>query len=173
MLFLQLLWVNMSDKVYAFKESLEVGKSGEDIIWNWLASRSYIVDLQDVSNDRKYQKQDIDFLATFKDGTQISLEIKTDTYTTGNIYFETISDVTMNTKGCMYVTKADFLLYYFINDNKLYIIKMDEYKKWFNRHKKDSNFKHHVVHNTRYESEGYTFPANLLLKEDFCKIKEI
>lgn len=165
----------MSDKVYNFNESLVVGKTGEDIVWNWLASRPYVVDMKDVSNDKKYQKQDIDFLVTFKGGQTISAEVKTDTYTSGNIYFETISDTIMNTKGCMYVTKADYLLYYFIKTGELFILKMNEYREWFKKykHRKDLGFEHKVVRNTRYESEGYTFPAKLLLMEDFCKMKEI
>ena len=47
---------------------------------------------EDVRSIKTYQEQDIDFLIHRKDGRTVTLDAKTDTYTTGNIFLEQAVD---------------------------------------------------------------------------------
>ena len=163
----------MSDTVYEFNKSLSLGTIGEKIVLNWLYSIKDIDEIVDVRKDKKYQKIDVDFLAYI--GASIyKLEVKTDSYPSGNIYYETISYVDKNNKdvpGCMEKTRADLLLYYFEKFDELFIIKMPKYRLWFKKAKalnKIGALK--TVRNTTFTSYGYAFPRELIAKEPWCKV---
>ena len=108
----------------------------------------------------------IDFVVETSDGSSFTVELKTDTYTSGNIFFETMSNVEHNVKGCMYKSKADFLLYYFTETRELYMLRLPEYRQWFEDNK--PHFKKKAFRNVNrkrdgyYTSEGYTIPKVFL-----------
>ena len=52
-----------------------------------------------------------------------NIEIKGDRkHFTGNFFFETVSNLNKNTKGCMLYTESDYVFYYFIDTCDLYLI---------------------------------------------------
>ena len=163
-------------KVHDFKKSIVVGDYGEKIIKEYLQSNPRIVEVEDVSNIPRYQNRDIDLIVQFDDGRAAAIEIKTDTYTSGNIFFETMSNVEHNVVGCMYKTKADYLFYYFTETRELYILNMDKYRAWFEANK--SHFKRKQFKNVNrqrngtYTSVGYTIPK-VFLEENFRHKKVI
>lgn len=116
----------------------------------------------DVSDDKFYQKYDIDFVVNFINGKQVTVEIKTDTYKTGNMFFETISNEEYQTKGCLMKTSADFLFYYFPNyqNSVLYIFKMKAFRKFVLDNL--SFFKERKVTNTTHVSIGYIVPLSYI-----------
>lgn len=122
--------------VHNFNKSINIGDYGERIIGAYLEANPNIVNVIDVSKDKKYQDMDIDFIAKLKNGEDISIELKTDTYDTGNIFYEAISNKEHNVLGCMIKSKAKCLLYYFIKTKELYIIDFKAYKKWVNKNNK-------------------------------------
>lgn len=87
------------EKLYNFKDSKEVGELGEQTVKNYLLSKPNIEEIVDVTKNRNYWEKDIDFIVRFIDGKEIVIEIKTDTYTTNNIFFETISSIESQTPG--------------------------------------------------------------------------
>lgn len=155
-------------RTHDFKKSIVVGAEGETLIKNWLHQNPKVTDVVDVSEDKKYQNQDIDFVVHTSDGGSFTVELKTDTYTSGNIFFETMSNVEHNVKGCMYKSQADFLLYYFTETRELYMLRLEEYRKWFEEN--ISHFKKKAFRNVNrkrdgyYTSEGYTIPKVFLEK---------
>jgi hypothetical protein len=78
---------NENGKVpYTFSEQNQVGKVAENIFKFWMSTMP-CYSVVDVSEDRVYQKQDVDFLVHTRQGTS-KVEVKGDSYTTGNIFLE-------------------------------------------------------------------------------------
>ena len=124
--------VHTSNIIHNFNESINIGDYGEQIIKSYFETNPNVVDVIDVSQNKDYQNKDIDFLVKLKNGEYISVELKTDTYDTGNIFYEAISNKEHNVLGCMIKSKAKCLFYYFIKTKELYIIDFKAYKKWVN-----------------------------------------
>lgn len=103
-----------------------VGKTGEAIIIK-LIEDIYELDVEDVSEDSEWQKVDVDLLV--KDG-EYQVEVKTDTSTTPNIFFETVSNRKRKTPGCMLITTADILYYVHKGHGLIFSIPVDEYRDW-------------------------------------------
>jgi hypothetical protein len=110
--------------VHDFQKSIIVGQQGESIIEKYFQNNPNVLSYINVSDREEYMVQDIDFIVKLKNNKKTTVELKTDTYNSGNIFFETVSNLEANTSGCMYVTKAKYLFYYFTKTNELYIIDM-------------------------------------------------
>lgn len=120
------------DKQYVFSESLTVGGLGESIMKQHLEHSANVKEVLDVSHEPEYQDKDIDFVVTLKNRKDpVTVEVKTDTYKSGNFFFETVSNSGAQTQGCMYKSKADFILYYFLGYDKVYMIKRTAFLRWF------------------------------------------
>ena len=153
----------MSNKVYEFNSSNKIGHQGEQFVKQWILEfHTNVASITDVSNDKFYQKQDIDFVVDFINGKQVTVEIKTDTYKTGNLFFETISNEEYQTKGCLMKTNADFLFYYFSNyqNGVLYIFKMKAFRKFVLDNL--PRFRERKVTNTTHTSIGYIVPLSYI-----------
>lgn len=156
-------------KIHSFGQSMKVGKVGEKVISKYLMENKNIKELLDVRSDRAYQKIDVDYIAKMADGKEYQIEIKTDSYDSGNIYYETLSSEETGSAGCFEKTEADFLFYYFMQTDKLYIFSMNEYREWFNLMRLEFDQKGYkkAVRNrgykdSTYTSIGYAYPLALL-----------
>ena len=153
----------MSNKVYDFNSSNKIGHQGEQFVKQWILElHPNVSSIIDVSDDKLYQKQNIDFVVDFINGKQTTVEIKTDTYKTGNMFFETISNEEYRTKGCLMKTNADFLFYYFSNyqNGVLYIFKMKAFREFVLNNL--SHFRERRVTNTTHTSIGYIVPLSYI-----------
>ena len=151
----------MSNIVHNFNKSINIGNCGEEIIKSYLESNPNIVDVTDVSKDKEYQDKDIDFIVKLKNGEDISIELKTDTYDTGNIFYEAISNKEYKVLGCMIKSKAKCLFYYFIKTKELYVIDFKAYKKWVNKNNK--RFAKREIKNINKMGTGITHSIGLLI----------
>ena len=151
----------MSNIVHNFNKSINVGDYGEQIIKSYFKKNPNVSNVTDVSQDKKYQDADIDFLVELKNGENISVELKTDTYDTGNIFYEAISNKEYNVLGCMIKSKAKCLFYYFIKTKELYIIDFKAYKKWVN--KNNARFAKKTIKNINRRGNGITHSVGLLI----------
>ena len=122
-------------KVHDFKKSLVVGEMGEEMILDYLQKSPSISKIIDVRSEKLYQKMDVDLVVVTEEGQELKLETKTDSYKSGNIFYEWTSAVETGSIGCMEKTQADYLFYYFINLQTMYIFEMDRYRDWFNENK--------------------------------------
>ena len=162
----------MSNKVYEFNSSNKIGHQGEQFVKQWILElHPNVSSITDVSEDKFYQKQDVDFVVNFTNGRQSLVEIKTDTYKTGNMFFETISNEEYQTKGCLMKTNADFLFYYFSNyqNGVLYIFKMKAFRKFVLDNL--SYFRQRRVTNTTHTSIGYIVPLSYI-ENNFAEYKK-
>ena len=170
--------MNVEDRnIYEFENSLNIGNEGEAKIKDFLLSLDNVYRVQSVQNIKKYQNDDIDFIVTLKGNKTYTVEVKTDTYKSGNLYYETKSCIETNTLGCLEKTKADFIFYYFNKFDRLYILKTNLFRKWvqqeiykFTLNPEISKLRKKEVFNKRasgneddlYTSEGYTIPLYYL-----------
>ena len=119
---------------YTMKSRLLVEQSAFPAIKDHLNSFIDTVSITDVTKDREYRKKDIDLLWTINIAPTpqtLSLEIKADTYVSGNFFFETASNAEKGTPGCFMYTEADFVFYYFLKTGELYKLPMPATRQWF------------------------------------------
>lgn len=118
-----------------FNSDVQVGNKGEYIIYNYLSNHSSTINLIDVSKDKWFQQFDIDFLQITNDEIN-KIEVKTDRIAdkTGNMVYEVYSDKRFYTLGCFEKTEADYIFYYLINTNILYIFYTQELREWVLEH---------------------------------------
>lgn len=117
-------------KRHNFKKSYVHGKNGEETVKKWFVAQKSVERYEDVSENPAFQKLDIDGIVWLTDGTHRTVEIKTDSYTTGNMFYETQSCVEMNTIGCMERCNAKYLYYYFTALKSMYVFHMDAFRQW-------------------------------------------
>lgn len=105
-----------------FKQQLEIGKTGEAAVAEFMRSRNHTV--IDVSDDAEYQKKDIDFLLTSPTGEKCSIEVKTDykIHKTGNFFFEGVYHKDWgDSNGWFDYCEADYICFLDAVEYKLYI----------------------------------------------------
>lgn len=92
-----------------FQQQLKEGKTGEELVYNWLTNRGYHV--YDVSDDVDWQKKDVDFLAFSADNI-LKIEVKKDNNAnwSGNVICELISNMETGKDGWFRTCKADRLI---------------------------------------------------------------
>ena len=157
-----------SKKIHVFAEDKLIGDKGEAIIKDYLKSLPSINKVVDMANNKLFYHKDVDFVFERTNGKKYRAEIKTDQYKSGNIYYETISNEVYDTEGCMRKTACDYLFYYFINFDKLYILHMNEYCELMEMLIKENHpaIKKKSVKNQKEgyvsNSIGYTLPLSVL-----------
>ena len=144
---------------YDMKTQLQRGKIGEEIIYWWLYNQDFYI--EDVRDGPGYQKEDVDFII-FENGKQAKIEVKTDFYTTGNIFVE-LESTLGKTRGCLLKTKSDYIFYFFIKENKLFVIDTKEFQDYIVENKE--GFPKKIVHNKGYDTLGITIPYKVLKEE--------
>lgn len=156
-------------KIHNFEKSMKQGKAGEETIVRYIQSIEGVRRLYDVRENKAYQMIDIDFILETRGGKQQTLEVKADSYTTGNIFYETLSNVEHNIPGCMYKTRAEYLYYYFTVTGELYILDMVEYRKWVESEIRNpqtklerKKLKNRSRSNGVSHTEGYLIPKSYL-----------
>lgn len=163
----------ISEKIHDFNQSIKLGETGESIIFDWFDKQAYTKEIKDVRDDPTFQKDDIDFIVYHENGKEYTIEVKTDQYTSLNIFYETVSAVETDSKGCMSKSKAKYLAYYFIKFGKLYIIDLKKFNEWMTNQiakrcpvAEFKQFKNLRYNGTTYTSQGYTMPL-LYLENNF------
>lgn len=156
---------------YSMQETSSVAAQGAKHIETFLAQFPHTVAIINVEQDPRYQTLDIDFLWVTKIPTLstqcYSLELKVDRYKSGNFFFETVSNVTRQTPGCFLYTEADYLLYYFIHLQTLYILPTLTVREWFLANETQFEEKRLETRTTSgrvlYQSLGKIVPIRVLL----------
>jgi len=167
-------------KAYNFKDQANSAKKGVDISCGYLKSLPCHVEIINVENNPEYQDKDIDLIWKYENAEkrlcECAIEVKTDSYTTGNFWLETISNDAKNTQGCFLKSKADYFFYYFEKLDILYIIPLKPAQKWlglnlnrFRESKTSTKDKKTGTH--LYHTIGRIVPIETLRKE--LKIFEI
>lgn len=114
----------------------------------------------DVSHDKEYQQMDIDFIIT-DDNEKYAIELKTDSYDSGNMFFEELSSIETHSIGCFLRTKANILLYYFEKTEDVYVFyNIQKFREWYEKNK--NSFRHCKITNRGYGSSYYNAYGGLI-----------
>ncbi len=150
-------------KVHDFSQSIIAGERGENTIIDYIKHMAGTIDVLDVRDNYEYRKKDVDIIVSNNKSNHILVEIKTDSYWPNNLFYEYMSNLERGTAGCMEITHADYLFYYFERTSELYIIEMNTFREWFHQHIEDIHIKRKEVVNKctegTYTSVGYTIPV--------------
>lgn len=164
---------------YSMEEQMKVSDLGVFVVSKYLEGLDNVFKIVNVEEDKKYQKKDIDLLAYMKVGEKlgwVSIEVKCDTYKSGNLYVETISNMSKNTPGCLMYSEAQYLFYFFEKLDELYIFPMVKFREWFVANKNKFSRKEpatkRVDGSILYKSEGYTVPLQYI-KDNFKQVKVV
>lgn len=109
-----------------FVNDKKIGKIGEKIAKK-IIEEQFGYSLEDVSEDREWQKEDVDFLLN---GGTCKVEVKTDRTITPNIFFETESNSKRGTLGCMLYTTADILFYVHLGHQFILTAPVEPLRDW-------------------------------------------
>ena len=150
--------------IHDFNVSMELGKKGEEIIIQYLKNHPNTIDVIDVRDADCYRDNDIDLLWKNNKGTA-RVEIKTDKVISDYIFYETTSCIETKSVGCMLKTKCDYLFYYLIGTQVLYILRMEEDREWVKEHTKLRHFDSRLIINYRYDGSLYTSEGLLIDKD--------
>ena len=158
------------------REGQKVAARASTEIEAWLREWQGTVSVENVEYNPVYQEKDIDLLwSTVTD--DYSIEIKADRlHTTGNFFFETISNKEKNTLGCFLKTQANFLFYYFVEPRTLYIFPMPRTQQWFVENMERFNERETTtpVGSDHYTTVGRIVPIDVVLKEvKGVKVKQL
>ena len=156
-------------KEHRFAESNKAGSKGEATVIEWLNSADNVKRVTDVSDDKKWQEKDVDLLVLFDNGRMLKMEVKTDSYKTGNFFYETISNKSKGSSGCFEYTDADFIIYYYSELKILYLMETKKLRRWFHLYKPRLEKMKKEVVNKYYKSEGYAIPIRMIKKHDWVK----
>jgi hypothetical protein len=115
-----------------------IGKEAAVAIARWLRSLPETVAVADVEDQPSWQEVDVDLLWIYQDANldlcTVRIEVKADRWdTSGNFFFETVSNQGRGSEGCFLYTEADYVYYYFINSQRLFILPMPQTRDWFLR----------------------------------------
>lgn len=129
------LWESKGHR--SFLSDLEKGKFGEKVVISYLESRKNVNKVTDISNTKRGIDDDIDCEIEYADGHTKTIEIKTDlmAHKTGNIVFEEFSH---KNPGCFARTKADYILYYVMETNEVYVLNPDGFRAFIKTVKEDA-----------------------------------
>lgn len=123
--------VRGEDNPHTMKESKKIGDAGEQLIREYYSKMDGTIDAHIVKNKRVQKDHGIDILVFKNIGQVTAVEVKTDTYKTGNMYIETTSCVETKSLGCLVKTRSDILFYYFVGFDRGYeITDMDKFQSW-------------------------------------------
>ncbi|MGE5438038.1 MAG: hypothetical protein ACM3O3_12565 [Syntrophothermus sp.] len=159
------------NKLYQMDECVNVANIGTKIISNYLLSRDNTIKLINVEKDKKFQSIDIDLLLISNVDNNVELstiEIKVDTYDTGNYFFETISNMNKNTDGCFLYSQAKWLYYYFLNTDELHIFEFSNIRLYLKDNYKRFESKKPLTtcgDIPYYNSFGYIVPITTIKNE--------
>lgn len=142
---------------HKFEEDNSAGKRGESLFRDFLEKTGK--KCRDVSDDPNYQREDIDFIVEGKSGSGLSFEVKNDSKIayTGNIFYESISNVDYGTIGCFEKTKADFIVICSEPENRFYIIRSETLRNFVRNNRESLRYIPRVEGSN---SAGYLVPKS-------------
>ena len=143
----------------SFHSDINIGQKGEEKVYNYILNHPSTNMLINVTKDKWFQQFDIDFIQIDTENNIDKIEVKTDRIAdrTGNMVYEVYSDKRTYTQGCFEKTEADYIFYFLINTNILYIFETQELRQWVYDHQ--DNLK--LIDIGDY-AVGYLIPLNNL-----------
>ncbi len=133
--------VTGSERAYDWNRSEDFGRTGVSLTFDLLlalkgqSSWYHTLSVLDVTDSEDFQKLGIDLVWLVKAVTcscAITIEVKADRHIkSGNLFFETLSDVERNTPGAFLATTAEWYFYTFPTIDTVYCLPLLDTREWF------------------------------------------
>jgi hypothetical protein len=79
--------------------------------------------VHDLRDSIPHRKRDVDFRLCLASGCEVDIEVKVDSYAeSGNLAFETVSNVSKKTPGCLLYTEAHAVAYLYVATGELLLL---------------------------------------------------
>jgi hypothetical protein len=143
----------MTKKVFSFREDLQKGLEREKQFQELFPVKLF-----------KCETYMHDFI--LEDGTT-TVELKSDSYDTGNFFFERYSSDKTNTPGGPWQSRSDYFCVWFTKTNHYYIFETVSLVQFLNQYIKDNNPKQIKIPNQGYTTTGYVIPIKDCVSEFF------
>ena len=162
----------MSNRNYNFRNSFNIGTIAVKAVSDILVKQPIHINLISVENLPLFQERGVDLIWVVDDaGTKrrVGVEVKADTYyDTGNLFLETVSNMTKETPGCFVSSCADIYAYFFVGVDVLYWIPMKKAQEWFSLNYK--RFPEKTTSTGRgsehfYKTKGVLVPRDVVVQE--------
>ena len=143
--------------MHNFINSKNIGDAGEAALDLFFSNKFTIEEV-----NMTQQKLGWDRIFTHKeDFTRASVEYKTDTqsHKTGNIFIEVWSNKEVDKRGWAYTTTAQWLYYYVLGTNEVFVVDVAKMKLYLNNWEKQ--FIKKSAKNPNYSSEGMLVPIEI------------
>lgn len=150
-------------KIHKFKESLNIGKIGEEIVKSYLVRKGYRVVKLSIEEEIKFG---YDF-KVFKNKRVIGIEVKTDIASkfTNNIFIETEVNCKLGWYRKYTENSKIFIVFVLLHSNELIFVRISKLIK----NLKLENYKSKKVFNTFYTAKGYVIPIDEIKKLGIIK----
>lgn len=118
-----------------FGQALAAGRVGEKLAAQYLTAIGY--QIEDVSKNKEYFSQDIDFLAD-NGKTQMAVEVKADSrmQETKNVAVEPITNVEFGKDGWFITSKATHIFFVDVKSKVIHCVRLEELRQLFKQNKK-------------------------------------
>lgn len=156
---------------YDFHEQNAFADKGVHHVTQILHMIPDVIGVLSVEKTKAFQDKDIDLIVVRADNEAnvltSTIEVKTDSTKSRNIFIETMSNLEQGTEGCFMVSQADYWYYYFIQTGDLYVLPLEKTRQWF----LDNISRFKVKRTTtpigisHYTSEGYIVPKHMFPRE--------
>lgn len=162
----------MTNKNYNFRDSLATGKIAVDWVVNLLKKQPIHKDITSVEDNPTYRGMGMDLLWLVNDNGRdriVTIEVKADTYfDTGNLFLETVSNMSKGTPGCFLSSRADVYAYFFVGVDVLYWIPLKKAQAWLTINYQ--RFPERITSTGRgtkhfYKTKGVLVPRMVMLQE--------
>jgi hypothetical protein len=148
---------------YTWAQSSGIGAIACDMGIAYFQAHGFNV--ADLQAERFWQRLDVD-LSVEDFGL---VEVKGDTYTTGNVFLEVEANAEAGRKGWALYTQADYVLYIYLNTGKALLLPTAALQEWIPRRATDFprkvSYTHKNASGFAYHSVGHTVPLDVLVRE--------
>ena len=144
-----------------FQKDSGIGRDGEVLFSEYLTSRGILFEY--VGEDIRFQPYDIDFVV-HREGKPVLVEVKNDTKIsyTGNIFYESVSNVDYGTVGCFEKTRAEWIVICAEPERRFYIVRSEFLRDYVAKNKDNLKYISRVAGSN---SAGYLIPLSEIIDE--------
>ncbi len=151
------------------KDSFRIGAEGVQAITTLLRYGHGPVAVQNVEEDKAWQRLDVDLLVSGQTGAQhfsaLKVEVKNEDYRSGNISLETFSRFDHQTPGWLHYSAADVLISGAWPTGDFIVMDFPKIRDWILGGQYEHWLRHGTAKGQTYKSQFYCTPIRALLSQ--------
>lgn len=143
--------------------SQETHRKAVDASYLYLTHTCQVTEIKNVESLPAFQASKVHLVCKTRDLLFLKIKVIGDNYApyTGNFFFET-ENLKKKCQGSFYSTQADWIFYYLLANDTLYILPAEDTRCWLDRNRKKYHFRQI---RTKESTKGFLVPIDQILKE--------